>query len=40
MFYRPYSRQITVVFTLQSVNLLTRTVEQYNDTSKEDMSRS
>ncbi len=38
VFYRPYSRQITVVFTLQSVNLITRTVEQYNDTSREDMS--
>ncbi|WP_215255842.1 hypothetical protein, partial [Escherichia coli] len=32
--------QITVAFTLQIVNLTTRTVEQYNDTPKEDMIRS
>ncbi len=39
-FYRHYNRQITVAFTLQIVNLTTRTVEQYNDTPKKDMSRS
>lgn len=39
-FYRHYNRQITVAFTLQIVNLTTRTVEQYNDTPKDDMSSS
>ncbi len=43
VFFRHYNRQITVAFTLQIVNLTkeqsnSRTVEQYNDTPKENMA--